>query len=116
VILKSIHEAGVYHGDLRYENLVIDSSGEVAIIDFDRAIIGAEESDKTAEYHKLRRLLERRVDDSVREEVKPESSRPRTRKERSRDEGAILGRVTRSMGTARETLGGMRLRPRRLAS
>jgi RIO-like serine/threonine protein kinase len=112
--LESIHKAGVYHGDLRYENLVIDSSGDVAIIDFDQAIIDGKESDKKSEYRKLRRLLEARVDTSIRDEPEPEGSRePRTRKERNRDEGAIVGRVTRSMGTSRETLGGMRLRPGR---
>ena len=111
--MTCIHKAGVCHGDLRYENLVIDGSGEVAIIDFDRAMIDAEESDKKAEYRSLRRLLETRVDDSVRDETKSETSRgTRARKERRADE-SVVGRVTRSMGTARETLNGMRLRPRR---
>jgi tRNA A-37 threonylcarbamoyl transferase component Bud32 len=112
--LKAIHTAGVYHGDLRYENLVVNASGEVAIIDFDRAMINARESDKKAELRVLRRLLESRVDDSALEEAKAEGSRgSRAQKGKRGDEGPIPGRVTRSMGTARETLSGMRLRPRR---
>lgn len=41
--LQSIHKAEVCHGDLRYENLVINTSGKVAI---DGAIMDAAESNK----------------------------------------------------------------------
>jgi serine/threonine protein kinase len=113
-ILQSVHEAGVCHGDLRYENLVINASGEVAIIDFDRAIIDAEEPDKKAEYRMLYCLLDRRVDDSSPNEATAGTIRgSRARRGRSAAQGAVIGRVTRSVGTAKETLGGMRLRPRR---
>lgn len=39
--IRSLHDAGVYHPDLNGHNLLIDSAGKVAIIDFDRAILGA---------------------------------------------------------------------------
>jgi len=115
-ILKSIHQAGVIHGDLRYDNLMVDASDEVAIIDFDRAIINPTESAKKEEYRELRRLLNRIVvDDSVSQETQPEDDRRHRGRtgRREVDEGQVLGRVTRSMGTARETLSGMRLRPLR---
>ncbi|KAJ3515656.1 hypothetical protein NLJ89_g1624 [Agrocybe chaxingu] len=37
--LNSIHEAGVVHGDVRSDNIVIDSSNQFRIIDFDCAIL-----------------------------------------------------------------------------
>lgn len=104
------------HGDLRYDNLMVDASDEVAIIDFDRAIINPTESAKKEEYRELRRLLNRIVvDDSVSQETQPEDDRRHRGRtgRREVDEGQVLGRVTRSMGTARETLSGMRLRPLR---
>src|ERR1700734_549889 len=111
-ILRSIHMAGVHHGDLRYENLLIDASGEVAIIDFDQATIYGGERARREEYQKLARLLKPKVDDSIREEAKPEVSNRARAKERGNVDLPTLGRVTRSMGTARQTSGGMTLRPR----
>ena len=35
--LKKIHKAGVLHGDLRRENLLVDRLGRIAIIDFDQS-------------------------------------------------------------------------------
>jgi serine/threonine protein kinase len=107
--LQSIHSAGVQHGDLRYHNLLIKDSGEVTIIDFDQAKRDATESSRREEYHKLRRLLDDRVDDS-KLAVK---SRSQARKERNNIEVGSIRRITRSMGTARQTLGGMTLRSRR---
>jgi serine/threonine protein kinase len=106
-VLQSIHGAGVQHGDLRYDNLLVKDSGEVAIIDFDRARRNTRQSSRKEEYHALMQLLDNRVDDS-KLAVK---IRTRTRKERENVE--VRTRITRSMGTVRQTLGGMTLRPRR---
>ena len=35
--LKGIHKAGILHGDLRRQNLLIDELGHIAIIDFDQS-------------------------------------------------------------------------------
>jgi len=35
--LEEIHKAGVLHGDLRHENLLVDELGRTAIIDFDQS-------------------------------------------------------------------------------
>jgi tRNA A-37 threonylcarbamoyl transferase component Bud32 len=32
-----MHHAGILHGDIRHPNLLINDSGEVAIIDFDQS-------------------------------------------------------------------------------
>ena len=109
ITLQSIHSAGVHHGDIRYHNLLIKDSGEVTIIDFDRAQRDATESSRREEYHKLRRLLDDRVDDS-KLVVK---SRSQARKGRNDVEVGSIRRTTRSMGAVRQTLGGMTLRPRR---
>jgi tRNA A-37 threonylcarbamoyl transferase component Bud32 len=108
-ILELIHEARVLHGDLRFENLLVMDSGEVAIIDFDRATMNAKRSARQAEYRALSRLLDSRVDDSD----QPVKRRTRDRQERGNAKTQSLRRTTRSMGTARQTLGGMTLRPRR---
>lgn len=95
---------------------MVSASGEASIIDFDRAVINPTESAKKAEYTNFCRLLNRIVvSDPIAEDTQPEGNEGR-RGRRGRlevDESQILGRVTRSMGTARETLNGMRLRPRR---
>src|ERR1700729_408171 len=113
-VLMAIHLAGVHHGDLRYENLLINDSGKVTIIDLDRATLNASESAREEEYRKLCSLLETKVDDSVPEDVK-QGGRNRTRIRKEQDSIGVqnTGRVTRSMGTARQTSGGMTLRPRR---
>jgi tRNA A-37 threonylcarbamoyl transferase component Bud32 len=36
--LEEIHQAGILHGDIRRQNLLINDSGEVAIIDFDQSM------------------------------------------------------------------------------
>jgi serine/threonine protein kinase len=61
-VLKSIHDAKVLHRDLRLENLLVQDSGDVAIIDFDRAKLGSEDGLRE-EYEDLQRLLEDLVED-----------------------------------------------------
>lgn len=39
--IRELHDAGVYHPDLNGHNLLIDADGQVAIIDFDRAVVAA---------------------------------------------------------------------------
>lgn len=39
--IRDLHDAGIYHPDLNGQNLLIDADGEVAVIDFDRATVGA---------------------------------------------------------------------------
>jgi len=39
--IRDLHDAGVYHPDLNGHNLLLDSGGKVAVIDFDRAVVAA---------------------------------------------------------------------------
>ena len=39
--IRELHAAGVYHCDLNGHNLLIDSDGRVAVIDFDSAVLAA---------------------------------------------------------------------------
>ena len=61
-VLKSIHDAKVLHRDLRLENLLVQDSGDVAIIDFDRAKVAPEDGLRE-EYEDLQSLLEDLVED-----------------------------------------------------
>lgn len=63
-ILRSIHDAKVLHRDLRLENLLVQDSGDVTIIDFDQARLEAEDGFEN-EYQGLRRLLRGFVKDAV---------------------------------------------------
>ncbi|KAG5351929.1 hypothetical protein C0989_004476 [Termitomyces sp. Mn162] len=58
--LKSIHDAGVRHRDLRLENLTIKSNGDPCIIDFDRAEMEADERSLDREKVKLQNVLDGR--------------------------------------------------------
>ncbi|KAG5724599.1 hypothetical protein E4T56_gene4007 [Termitomyces sp. T112] len=55
--LKSIHNAGVRHRDLRLENLTINHEGNPFIIDFDRAHLQADLSSREREYEDFMALL-----------------------------------------------------------
>lgn len=37
--IRALHDAGVHHVDLTGHNLLVDEDGEVAVIDFDRAVL-----------------------------------------------------------------------------
>ena len=57
--LDSIHKAGVYHGDIRSENIVVDGAGHAFIIDFDRATTDPDENVKwKSEKKAMRDLVE----------------------------------------------------------
>lgn len=56
--MKGIHDAGVCHRDIRPENLVVNASGDVCIIDFDRADLTSSIGARKREYEHLQDLLE----------------------------------------------------------
>jgi len=58
--LKEIHEAGVLHGDLRLQNLLIDENGQGTIIDFDQSRRTSSKSAMEKERACLRELLDKK--------------------------------------------------------
>jgi len=56
--LHSIHEAGVLHGNLSLENLLVRNSGDVTIANFNHARMDASEDQVREEYHSLCVLLD----------------------------------------------------------
>ncbi|KAG6907650.1 hypothetical protein DXG01_008100 [Tephrocybe rancida] len=56
-ILRSIHEAGVRHNDIRAENLAITDDDRVSIIDFDKALLDSSEGAKRRELRNLEHAL-----------------------------------------------------------
>ncbi|KNZ75774.1 hypothetical protein J132_01619 [Termitomyces sp. J132] len=72
--LKSIHDAGVRHRDLRLENLTIKSNGEPCIIDFDRAEMEADERSLDREKVKLQNVLDGRHEYRISRETTEEDS------------------------------------------
>ncbi|KAF9032669.1 hypothetical protein BDZ89DRAFT_1063296 [Hymenopellis radicata] len=55
--MSSIHTAGVLHRDLRTWNILVNDTGGISIIDFDRANIDAHEEDFRLEWERLEKLL-----------------------------------------------------------
>ena len=55
-ILESIHRAGIFHGDIRPENILLGDSG-VTIIDFGHSIQSDNQRAKDKEFAWLRRLV-----------------------------------------------------------
>jgi Predicted choline kinase involved in LPS biosynthesis len=62
-----IHAAGVLHGDLRLENLLVTDTGDVTIIDFDQGRNGASEDELREEYALLYDMLHRIIDENEKE-------------------------------------------------
>ncbi|KAF5386089.1 hypothetical protein D9615_002184 [Tricholomella constricta] len=56
-IMKSIHDAGVRHRDIRPDNLVVNDDGIVSIIDFDRTIMDSSEGSRKRELEHIMELL-----------------------------------------------------------
>ncbi|KIM40416.1 hypothetical protein M413DRAFT_28883 [Hebeloma cylindrosporum] len=54
---RKLHARGILHGDIRLNNLLMDSSGAVYIIDFDRAEVDPEEKQLQEEMDELAGLL-----------------------------------------------------------
>ena len=55
--LKSIHKAGVLHGDIRLPNLCLNDEGEATIIDFSHATRYPTQEEKDKEIAELRALI-----------------------------------------------------------
>ena len=60
-ILNSIHKAGIIHGNLRLDNMLVNDTGEVAIVDFDQA----QRSSDPRRFHKEVQALEGLLEDLV---------------------------------------------------
>jgi serine/threonine protein kinase len=58
VKLQEIHNAGILHGDLRLQNLLLDKSGRGTIIDFDQARKETNSAMMERECVQLRQILE----------------------------------------------------------
>lgn len=56
--MKSIHEVGVRHNDLRPPNLLVNEANEVTILDFDQADLHSADGAKERELGKLIRVLD----------------------------------------------------------
>lgn len=56
--MRSIHKAGVRHNDIRAFNLLVKDDGEVTIIDFDRATLGASRGARQRERRHLATFFE----------------------------------------------------------
>jgi len=54
---KEIHDRGVWHGDVRCENILIRPDESVVIIDFEMSIIEADEDSLKAEMRDVKHLL-----------------------------------------------------------
>lgn len=72
--IRELHDAGVYHPDLNGHNLLIDAASQVAVIDFDRAVLAAPGVHRLAEkgrdrfWRSLRKLTALRGRDLVEDE------------------------------------------------
>ena len=55
--MKSIHGAGILHGDIRLENILVDDLGGVTIIDFGHSRQCDDQEAKDEEYARLRHFL-----------------------------------------------------------
>ncbi|KAG6885893.1 hypothetical protein C0993_008412 [Termitomyces sp. T159_Od127] len=74
--LRSIHEAGVRHRDLRLENLTIKNNGDPCIIDFDRAEMQADKESLKLEQEKLQKVLDGQHEYRISRETTDEDTNP----------------------------------------
>ncbi len=56
-VFKEIHARGVYHGDVRGENILVRPDQSVVVIDFEMSKMDAEEEDLKAEMKEVKYLL-----------------------------------------------------------
>lgn len=54
---KEIHARGVYHGDVRCENILVRSDQSVVVVDFEMSEVDAEEENLKAEMSEVKCLL-----------------------------------------------------------
>jgi RIO-like serine/threonine protein kinase len=55
--LQEIHKAGILHGDIRRQNLLIDDYGHASIVDFDRSVKRSSAEAMEQEFQQLCDLL-----------------------------------------------------------
>lgn len=65
-----MHDAGILHGNLRLDNLHVNDSGDVTIVDFDHANISLDKSLFFEERRLLESLLKAAVDPPTRQKNK----------------------------------------------
>lgn len=110
--LRSIHAAKVVHGDLRLDNVMINDNGDVAIIDFDQAVMKSKKDELDKEYNAFAAFLEEQLDPAEREVEKvkdpPKSSTINKRQPKTKEKAAS----NNVPGSSRTTASGMVLRPR----
>ena len=56
-VFKEIHARGVYHGDVRCENILVRPDQSVVVIDFEMSTMDADEEDLKAEMKEVKILL-----------------------------------------------------------
>jgi serine/threonine protein kinase len=56
-MLECIHDAGIVHGNLGLDNLLIDDAGEVAIVDFEQARFSCDTNKHYSERQSLISIL-----------------------------------------------------------
>jgi RIO-like serine/threonine protein kinase len=54
---KEIHARGVYHGDVRCENILVRPDGTVVVVDFETSTMDADEDELKAEMREVKDLL-----------------------------------------------------------
>lgn len=110
--LRSIHNAGILHNDLRIDNLLVSDTGTATIIDFDRAAMDANDNKKKEEYEGLLELLEQEVKKSVPvEEQEGPKRQPRSLNKAQEGSNAVVGNPI-PVGDQKVLPSGMVLRPR----
>lgn len=58
-LLQAVHAAGVVHGDIRADNLLVDENGGVSIIDFDQASFDTSKDNRRSDLEQFSQLFPR---------------------------------------------------------